>query len=192
VGSTDENLEGDKVGLADAFLASYSSDGAVMLVRQFGTAEGDDAEGVRLDAEGNIFVVGESYAGLGGLALGGADVYVARFTPSGEVTWMTPLGTERQDLAFDVALDPDANVYVTGVTEGTLSGENLGRYDVFVAKLSADGESLWSQQFGTEQQDYGYGVVADLEGNVFVTGATSGDLGAERSGDSRQFVTRFR
>jgi hypothetical protein len=192
VGSTDESLGDKGLGLADAFVAQYASDGELSWIRQFGTAEGDDAEGVVIDADGNTTIVGESYAGLGGPPMGGADVYLAQYSDAGELTWMQSLATAQQDVAHGVSQDFDGNLYVAGVTEGGLDGDNLGGYDMFVSKLTSGGVQLWSRQLGSARADYGNGVAADRDGNVFVVGSTLGDLEGDREGDSRSFVVRFR
>ena len=51
-------------------------------------------------------------------------------------------------------MDSDGNVYVAGVTYGTLPGQtNSGNYDAFVRKYDADGNELWTRQFGSASFD---------------------------------------
>ena len=55
-GRVDENRHD-----ADAFLTLYDSSGTHIWTRQFGTAERDEAWGVGVDRQGNVYVVGRTF-----------------------------------------------------------------------------------------------------------------------------------
>jgi len=79
------------------------------------------------------------------------------------------------DTARDVAVDGTTfAVYVAGETGGHFDVGPLGEGDVFVAKLDRYGNLAWVRQFGTDKPDFVTGVVADLSGNVYVSGHTIG------------------
>ena len=46
------------------------------------------------------------------------------------------LGTESSDYAYGIAINGPDNVYLTGVTRGSLGGLHRGAEDVWVAKYS--------------------------------------------------------
>jgi hypothetical protein len=84
------------------------------------------------------------------------------------------VGPEGQ-VAMDMATDPAGNVVLTGSFRGALSfgGETLvsaGEDDIFVAKLSQDGEHLWSRRFGSAKSEQGTAVTTDEQGAVYVAG----------------------
>jgi hypothetical protein len=87
-------------------------------------------------------------------------------------------GTNNNDLAWSVAVDPAGNVYVTGgfsdtATFGTntlVAAGNPGADDIFLAKYSRAGELAWMRQVGNTRTDVGMGVAADRDGNIFMTG----------------------
>src|SRR5205807_2039892 len=66
------------------------------------------------------------------------------------------------------------NIYVAGTTPGTLGGANAGAADFFVRKYDAAGAAVWTSQFGTPAGDVAQGIAADVLGNVYVVGRTSG------------------
>lgn len=112
---------------------------------------------------------------------GVSDVLVTRFDPGGAERWTQVLSGPGADYGNTIALDPKGNVLVAGSFEGsvTFAGEPLvsaGDRDIFVAKLSPDGDLLWARTFGDLQVQAAYGVGADGEGNVLVTGCFAGDL----------------
>jgi hypothetical protein len=86
------------------------------------------------------------------------------------------------DSAFDVAIDPLGNAYVTGytlssdfpTTGGAYDTSWNNSYDVFVTKLDPAGATLaYSTFLGGSSDEYGRGVAVDVAGHAYVTGHTS-------------------
>lgn len=116
--------------------------------------------------------MGKTTRGLAG-SFGALIAAVGFAAPA--LAWSTPLwirqfGTPASEYAEDAATDEDGNVYVVGVTEGSLFGRNQGSGDGWVAKFDATGHKLWAQQIGTDQYDRATGVATDADGNVYVVG----------------------
>lgn len=108
-------------------------------------------------------------------------------------SWIKLFGTTMTDECHSVAADKLGNVYVSGLTNGSLPGyTNSGSYDAFVRKYDAAGNVAWTRQFGTTAIDESYGVSADGLGNVYVTGRTFGSLlGNSSSGHYDVFVNKY-
>ena len=89
-----------------------------------------------------------------------------------EVAWSSYLGGSDEDFGYDIAVDADGNVWVTGVTSSpgwTVGGFDTsynGFTDAFVAKINADGTLAWSSYLGGSIGDFGYGISVDADGNV--------------------------
>lgn len=174
------SLGGPNKGTYDAWVAKYAADGRLLWKRQLGTDHRDYANGVATDTDGNVYLTGSTIGSLGGPKNGSVyqfDAWVAKFAPSGQLLWTQQLGTDQNDEASGVATNADGSVYVTGWTNGSLSGLNNGRWDAWVAKYATNGQHLWTQQLGTDQDDQAFGVATDVAGNVFLTGWTKGSLG---------------
>jgi hypothetical protein len=98
------------------------------------------------------------------------------------VTWATGGGTPhatygRQAQARSAVSDAAGNTYVTGIfrdtlTLGTFQLVSTGDYDVYVAKLNADGQYQWAAQATGYGWDLSNGVALDGAGNVYITGYT--------------------
>lgn len=98
--------------------------------------------------------------------------------PDGPVLEKTKqLGTSGYDIAVAPATDSFGNVYVVGVTTGSLGGPNAGSDDVWFAKYDSNGNQLWMRQFGSSSFDAPLNLVTDKDGNSYLTGVTKGDLG---------------
>ena len=58
IGSTSGNMEGTNLGSADVFLTKLDATGTILWTRQWGSDADDQAGGVAVDREGNVYVAG--------------------------------------------------------------------------------------------------------------------------------------
>jgi uncharacterized protein (TIGR03437 family) len=175
-------------GRTDAFVSKFDLDGVLLWSRQFGTAGPDAARGVAADASG-VYVVGDIGGALQGPSAGAGDVFVRKYDPEGNILWTKQFGGTTDDQASAAAVDA-SGVYVTGFITGTLPGQtDAGSNDVFVRKYDFAGNELWTRQFGTGDQDKGFGIAVDSSG-VYVCGITGGAL-TTRVGGTDVFLRKY-
>ena len=159
-------------------------------VRQIGTSLSEYALGVATDPAGNAYVTGTTGGSLGGPNRGSWDAWLAKVDAAGRVLWKRQLGSASYDVGFGVATDPADNVYVTGLTTGSLGGPNRGDFDAWVAKVNAAGKVLWKRQLGTESDDRAFGVATDAACNVYLAGETYGPLAGSNRGGPDAWVAK--
>jgi Tyrosine-protein kinase ephrin type A/B receptor-like/Beta-propeller repeat len=161
--------------------------------RQFGTTTSDAATSVQVDADGNIYVAGQTDGQLGAEKFGKTDVFVRKYDSGGVELWTLQLGSVESDSLAALALGPDGVVYITGQTLMNFPGQDrLGEIDAYLVKIRPSGEVAWSRQFGTEASDSGSSLTVTSTGDVLVAGKTQGALGdAENQGGSDAFLVRF-
>jgi hypothetical protein len=103
-------------------------------------------------------------------------------------------GSGGTTLANGIALDPTAEIYVTGSTSVGLDGNTLtGVNDLFITKYSPIGTRQWTVEDGTSGgQTRGNGIVLDSTGSIGVTGNTNIAIdGQTLHGAEDLFVTRY-
>ena len=92
--------------------------------------------GLAVDAAGNTVVCGSFYGDLNIGALpvltsnGQSDIYVAMFGPDGTPLWVRSAGGANFDDAFDVAMDGEGRITITGYFQSpsiTFGGTTLNR-----------------------------------------------------------------
>jgi len=137
-----------QVGETDPFVRKYDRNGVELWTRQFGTAEEDRAEGIDVDGDGNLYVVGWTrgrFPGQTGLGTEPdiyvrTDAFVTRFDRDGREQWTRQFGTREPQLPQGVVADDSGNIYVVGQTAGSIFGEtHHGTFDAFVVKLWGGG-----------------------------------------------------
>jgi formylglycine-generating enzyme required for sulfatase activity len=136
-GYTRGSLDGPNAGSNDAFVAKYDADGALLWLRQFGTASLDISYGVSADALGSVYLSGYTVGSLGGTSAGLQDAFVTKFNAAGDLLWSTQVGTSADDYSHSVSADGLGNVYFSGPTRGNLAGQNVGgAHDAFVSRIA--------------------------------------------------------
>ena len=191
VGYTYGVIGNASVGFADAFVRKYDAEGDIQWTRQFGSDQIDRVSGVAIDEQGNVFVAGDTLGALVGSSNGSQDTWVRKYDPTGAVEWTRQFGTDALDDLSDVATDTDGNVLLIGTTAGALAGPSAGSTDVWLRKYNADGDIVWTRQFGTADDDVGSGTAADAEGNVIAIGGTEGTIATGSAGSADAWVRKY-
>ena len=132
----------------------------------------DAAYALAVDGAGNVYVTGRSW-GSGGSAGTGYDYATIKYTPTGDTLWVRRYNGPGNDYDYALALavDGTGNVYVTGWSEGSGTGD-----DYATIKYNSDGDTLWLRRYngpgnGTDQAK---AIAVDGTGNVYVTGRSKG------------------
>lgn len=182
-----------------------SSDGTVSSVRlangavsttfstYFGGDGNEEIRDVFVDAQGNVYVTGQTSstnlpttAGVvqRNFAGGAADAFVAKFSPSGQLLASTYVGGSGHDEGYNLFVDSAGAVFMGGRTSSAdypVMGAQIpqhiyggGTYDMHVTKLSADLSTIvWATYLGGSGEDTGRGRLAlDGAGNVYMIGET--------------------
>ncbi|MCP4133893.1 MAG: hypothetical protein GY754_23185 [bacterium] len=190
-GYTYDGLNGDSgEGGWDAFLLKYDAAGDLTRTTLFGGTGTDFGYSTALDSTGNIYISGFTQNDLDGTNAGGDDIFLAQYnyTKSPVNVWTRQTGAFGDDIGYDITVDNDDNIYITGITSSTLDGYN----HVFLVKYSSLGDKLWTRVVGSDNNDAGRCVAVDSDNNVYVTGHTSGGLdGNINAGGNDVFLMKY-
>lgn len=161
-----------------------------------GGSGSEEARGLAMDAQGNLYVAGTTqstdFPVTSPLSPPPAqfpgDVFVAKLSPDGaRLVWAVYIGGSRTDVATDLALDRAGNLLVAGYTDSLDFPTTSGAFrtsapgdgispDGFVLKLNPQGTGLiFSTYLGGIDVDRIYGLALDREGNAYLAGATASD-----------------
>ncbi|RLA76011.1 MAG: hypothetical protein DRG30_03780 [Epsilonproteobacteria bacterium] len=120
----------------DIFLTKLNTEGETEWMRQYGTPQFDATCSVATDGDGKIYLTGIT---SGDLAIdkqgSGGDIFLSEFDSSGVRRSTEQYGSERADIGYSLTVDSLGAVYITGMTEGDLDGENSDYGDIFLSKF---------------------------------------------------------
>lgn len=179
-------------GFNDTFVSKISGNTYQLLFSTFlGGTEWDDAGGIDIDHNGNVFVAGSTASadfpvinsGLPQTQTGQSnlDVFISKIAADGSAFLFSGLfGGSWAEAANDVSIDPANNVYIVGYTQSLdfplvtpIQALNNGLSDIFITRVAGDGSNLlFSTYLGGGEWEYAKAVKVGGAGNVFVTGST--------------------
>jgi Beta-propeller repeat len=149
-------------GSSDIFVLAYSPNGRNLLFSTFLGSHGtDEGNGIALDGADNAYIVGETdsnqYPVTGDAVqltrFGGFDAVVSVLDPTGsQLLYSTFLGGSSDDFGYAIALDRNADIYLTGATSSSdfpivnaaQPQPGGGNSDAFIAKISFGGSGTFS------------------------------------------------
>lgn len=153
-----------------------------------GPSNEDEVDAVTSDADGNAIISGkfEQALTIEGAAVplvsaGMADIMVVKYSSAGDLRWVRQFGGTGEDNVFDADTDASGNIYLSGyfagtVTFGGVTLTSAGNLDMFVVKLSPDGNVLWGIRGGGPADDGGNELTIGADGAVHVVAGSGGDF----------------
>ncbi len=193
-------------GSNDLYAAKLDPDGNWLWAVQAGGAGEDVAYGIALDNDGTVYLTGffSQTATFGSITLvssGSTELFAAKLNNNGNWLWAVQAGGAAAETGTGIAVDADANVYLTGIfagtaTFGTTSLISLGLNDIFAAKLDGSGNWLWAVSAGSTNLDEAHGIALDGDGNAYITGifrltATFGTISVTCNGRNDVFAAKL-
>src|SRR5262249_42863815 len=149
----------------------------------------DEAYSIALDSFGNAYICGQTSSTDFNVANplqvnnagGGSDAFVAKINSTGTgLIYSTYVGGSAVDVAYSIAVDANANPYITGHTFSTdypvfnaLQETSAGGADAFVSRINAFGSGfVYSTYLGGSGGDFARGIVVDSNSQAYVVGRT--------------------
>jgi len=159
--------------------------GAHLWSKNFTSSSTDVGTNVAVDNNNDIVMSGHftGTLNLGGNTLtsnGMNDLYVTKLSADdGTHLWSKRYGSVSIEIPQAMVLDNNGDIIIVGFFTGTTNfgGRDLvssGSNDIFIVKLSANGQHAWSLSFGGTGNDSGFGVTVDSNNDVLFSGQFSG------------------
>ncbi len=193
---------------SEAFVQMYDAQYQRQWEQRVSSGAGEMSLGVASHRDA-IVVVGSTEGRLADGDAGNRDAFVALFDSSGQLQWTRQFGSDARDWATSVAM-ANGRIVVAGTTHGAMPGQSFSGSrlnppspdvsDVFVARFTMSGRREWLQQFGTAETGNGRlgveeaeGVTLTRNGDVYVTGLTTGHLNDQRAHGvgEEAFIAKF-
>ena len=146
-----------------------------------------------IDNFSNVYVVGgfENTGNYGPLTLtsnGEWDPFIFKMDKDGNWIWARNVGSNKTDRADGIAIDYCDNIYITGeyrnpmvftganASNGTDTLSHAKKRDVFVAKITTNGDWVWAKRARSKGVDKPYQMSVDDDMQVFIGGSAGDSL----------------
>ncbi len=185
-GNTTVNLT--SLGGTDIFIVKLNLSGSLAFAKSIGGNGNDGGIDITTDQYGNIFSTGffsstadfdPSGNTFNLVSTGYEDVYVLKLNNVGSFNWAKSFGNSDFNRGNSIFTDNNGDVYSSGFFRGSVDIDpGTGNYtlfsegyqDIFIQKLTTDGDFLFGMPIGGLGDDYATGVVIDNNQNIIVAG----------------------
>ncbi|MDO8316193.1 MAG: hypothetical protein Q7T12_01575, partial [Flavobacterium sp.] len=170
----------------DGYIAKFDTNG----YRIWGTYLNAFPYDIDVDSDNNIISSGYAYnfSTIGTLgthkpnkALYNHDGYILKLDANGIRKWGTFYGDTGEDIIYSAVIDLNNNIIVTGYTGSVVNIATPGTHkatkidysnDVFLAKISLDGQRIWGTYYGGTTDDKALSIAIDENNNTYIVGET--------------------
>lgn len=179
-------------GAAESYLLKLNADGRSVLSKSLAPAINLNAISINLTDE--IFVVGDFQGttqletGFPMASTGLKDIFYAKYTSTGQLTWVRTIGGQADDECQQIKADKLGNIYLSGVVSNVAQFNTVPistteeEQNIFLTKLSAaDGQLRWvrTMPFGgysnySDKHKLVAGLQVNSDGEPYIFGAISG------------------
>lgn len=173
-------------GDADVFAAKADEEGNWQWAASAGGDSWDNSYEITIDADENCYVTGDfkQTATFGPYSItsdGDGDIYVAKIDSEGNWLWASQAGGIEQDISVGIVIDDNDDILVTGSFKDVATFDDHeifsnGNYDLFIAKMDADGNWLWVVGNGGNEEDYGRSITVGENGYYYTIGCFDNSL----------------
>ena len=181
------------------FILKLDASGNFLWAKKIGKEAADPilnyntANAVLTDAAGNAYVTGSymesvDFGTIQRTSEGLSDIFIAKLDASGNYLWVQSAGTFYDgEYGYRLAFDGVGNLIVTGNYHGTLtfSGNSIstnGDADIFVLKLTPQGNVTWLKGFGGSSYYERVQSVATHGNDVYTVGRMIGTVNFDPNG----------
>ncbi len=182
-------------GSNDIYFAKYTTAGDYVWAKRIGGVGDDYGLGIAIGTNDSVVIGGyfsapgaidfDPGAGTANITSGGqVDGFVAKFDSAGNYQWARRIHGTLSDYVWDVALDTNENIFVTGNYASTnvtfedpvapvQTLNSADPYDIYFAKYDRGGICQYAKVFpggATANTTVGRNIGVDASNNVYITG----------------------
>jgi hypothetical protein len=173
---------GGNEGFHDYWIVKINTVGDIQWETNFGFSGSDQALNIIQTSDGGYFATGFlDVTASGGMGNDGrnpehgvGEYWGIKMNANGDKIWRRYFGGSNNDRSYDVVQTDDGGFLMAGASESSDFDivDNKGSYDLWVVKVSAGGDKVWTKSFGGSEIDVGYSIVKATDGNFIIVGDT--------------------
>ncbi len=146
-------------------LANFCVNSQTTFQKAFGGTEMDEGNSVRQTTDGGYVIAGTTTS----FGAGGRDVLVIKTNSLGDTVWTKIYGDSiGNEYGYCVQQTSDGGYIISGSSQNFFTGEE----DMYLLKLKANGDTLWTRTYGGIGLESGYFVQQTTDGGYVTIGQT--------------------
>jgi hypothetical protein len=163
-------------GSNDLWIVKIDSAGTIIWQKSYGGTNYDFANDIKQTTDGGFILCGASTSSNFDVTLnqGSYDFWVIKLNSTGNLIWQKTFGGSQHDEAYSVLQTNEGGYIVAGQTasnNGDVTG-NLGQFDCWVVKLTANGTVSWKKCYGGFLSDCAMEIIKSDDGGYIIAGET--------------------
>ncbi|MEN8194250.1 MAG: hypothetical protein ABFS12_15625 [Bacteroidota bacterium] len=171
-------------GQRDFWILKLNAAGAIQWKRSIGFMGDDESFSIIQTQDGGFFTCGYlDVTASGGQGNddgkknpnhGVGDIWGVKLDAVGNKVWRRYFGGSNNDRAYDVIETSNSDFIIAGKAESTDYDINdpKGSYDMWIVKVSVQGDLIWEKSFGGTDIDVCYQIINSGDGNYMLVGDT--------------------
>ena len=181
----------------DYWVLKLNTLGDIEWSKYFGGNFTDTPEGI-IETEDNSFIIaGGSDSNDTDISsnIGSYDFWVIKISASGDLVWEKSFGGDQIDEARAIVKSGDGNFIIAGDTRSSNNdiSNNNGAADLWVIKISTDGEMIWEKTIGGSNFDVARSIVSTQDNGFLLAGSSrssDGDV-SENKGQNDAWIVKI-
>lgn len=150
-------------GGADVYLLKTGMHGDTLWSRTYGGSQDDWGNVVKVTSDNGYIIVGSTASF--GLSY---QILLIKTNAIGDTVWMRTYGGSGTELGLSVLAKSNGDFVVVGVT----NSYGAGARDIYLIKIDAFGDIIWSTTFGGPDDDVGKSIEETNDSGYIITGYT--------------------
>jgi len=154
-----------ETGIGNGWIARTNVSGDTLWTRSLGGTGEDRFYGVRQTTDGGFIAAGRTSSS----GAGGFDVWLVRLDANGQTQWNRTYGGAGSDICYAMDVTSDGGF----ICAGSSASYGAGGDDIWLLRVNASGDSLWSRTFGGALADRAWSVDEEPDGSITLGGQTA-------------------
>ena len=177
-----------------SYVCKYSTEGELLFAKKFDGVGNFRPTAISTDEFENVYISGALFGTIDFdpgeeifnlTAETFADAIVVKISPSGDFIFAKKFGGSGFDIATNIHLDNENNLYLTGTFRNSADFDpndesylltSNGFEDIFLLKLDTDGEFIYCKQFGGLGNESCDGIDLDEYQNIYLFGSFTNEV----------------
>ncbi len=194
-GNENRGGDGNLHGVGEYWGIKMDAAGDFFWKRYHGGSNNDRSYDVVQTADDGFIMVGSSESEDFDISdsKGSYDFWAIKLSADGDLLWTKSYGGQEIDVAYSIIPSGDGNYLLVGDTRSSDQdvSQNNGNADMWLIKISPDGNLLWEKNFGGSEFDSAKEIISMGDGTFLITGSSrssNGDATGNKGQNDAWFV----